>query len=91
MTDNVKSDRTPSLNPMPIVVASIAGLVAGAHQAYLCSAIYDELATLDDRALGHRGIARNEIPRVAAAATGLLPHEGNAEAHAKSDPRDRHH
>lgn len=96
MTDSMKSERTTLLNPIPIVVASLAGLVAGAHKAYLCSAIYDELSTLDDRALGHRGIARSEIPRVAAAATGLLPpHDGDAEPeHAGSDgiyPGNRRH
>lgn len=73
MTEYTKSGRTISLNPIPFVVASLAGFVADAHKAYLCSAIYDELSTLDDRALGHRGITRNDIPRVAAAATGLLP------------------
>jgi hypothetical protein len=95
MTEYMKADRTSSLNPVNIVVASLAGFVAGAHQAYLCSAIYDELSTLDDRTLEHRGIARNEIPRVAAAATGLLPCHGNSEAErARADmtyPASRRH
>jgi hypothetical protein len=88
MTQDMKTNRTTSLNPMNIVVASLAGLVAGAHKAYLCSTIYDELSTMDDRELGSRGIARDEIPRVVAAATGLLPrHEENADEDADAEGR----
>lgn len=61
--------------------ALVKQMMTGLETAFRCSAIYDELSALDDNALRQRGLARDEIPRVAAVSAGLLlPKPRTAEA-----------